>query len=263
MAKLKKLKRYQYERYAILCRLAYPNNDIEQYPLSEFGIREIFDRWGRPTVRVFWQAHKEEVIVVFRGSLSLSDWLTNLYFVPVTYQQGEVKYKIHAGYQRLLSQISCPPDRVDTIKTVEQEIIDTLTPLVEQGKRVSLTGHSSGGAMSVLLADRLERRWHGCIKRVVTFGQPSCGLWSFKRGYCLHRRTYRVVCDLDVVSFLPPLPMVYWHVGRMLWLHNEKIYENTSAVFRFSKSLLSWLMMPISYHFMRKYIRNKDLFDEH
>ncbi|MEL7442080.1 MAG: lipase, partial [Pseudomonadota bacterium] len=32
---------------------------------------------------------------------------------------------------------------------------------------------------------------------------------------------------------------------------------------RFLMSLHSWLLRPITYHYMRKYIRNKSLFDEH
>ncbi|MGU3845140.1 lipase family protein, partial [Vibrio diabolicus] len=53
-----------------------------------------------------------------------------------------------------------------------------------------------------------------------------------------------------------------WHVGKMLWLYNGRIYENTPTFIRLGRSLFSWLMRPFSYHFMSKYIRDKDFFDE-
>ncbi|NAW94296.1 lipase, partial [Vibrio sp. V42_P2S4T144] len=36
----------------------------------------------------------------------------------------------------------------------------------------------------------------------------------------------------------------------------------TPTLIRLGRSLLSWLMRPFSYHFMSKYIRDKDFFDE-
>ena len=67
---MKKLKRYQYERYAILCQLAYPDAD-EQYQkiLDPFYERQLVDKYGRMSVRILWVENKKEVIIVFRGSL--------------------------------------------------------------------------------------------------------------------------------------------------------------------------------------------------
>ncbi|WP_432463262.1 lipase family protein [Agarivorans sp. QJM3NY_33] len=262
--KLKKLKRYQYERYAVLCRLAYPSAlGKMQDQLDNYRYQEIFDRWGRSTTRVLWKPDKSEVIVVFRGSTNLLDWLVNLAFFPRRYQFEHVYYHVHWGYLQLLEQMSCDPNRGKQKCSVYQRLESVLLPLMTQGKKITLTGHSSGGAMAVLVADRLERKYPKKVKRVVTFGQPATGLWNFKRHYKLHRKTYRICCDLDIVTFLPPLPFVYWHVGRMLWLHDEKIYENTPTWYRMSKSLISWMLLPFTYHYMRKYIRNKDYFDEH
>ncbi|WP_411991457.1 lipase family protein [Agarivorans sp. DSG3-1] len=263
-AKLKKLKRYQYERYAVLCRLAYPSameGMVEQ--LDKYVYQDVFDRWGRSTTRVLWKENKDEVIVVFRGSMNIFDWLVNLAFIPKKYVAEGFQYHVHWGYLQLLEQLSCDPHRSKHQLTVYQRLESILLPLMAQGKRISLTGHSSGGCMAVLVADRLERKYPKKVKRVVTFGQPATGLWNFKKHYTLHRKTYRICCDLDVVTFLPPVPFMYWHVGRMLWLHDEKIYENTPTWYRLSKSIVSWLLLPFTYHYMRKYIRNKDYFDEH
>lgn len=285
---MKKLKRYQYERYAILCRLAYPSDfDHTQYGFDIEGRRDITDRWGRTIIRILWSEEKKEVIVVFKGSQNLWDWLLNFACFPKKLPGRRKPYHVHWGYHYLLEQNSKIEDNpyshpnlvmsttqaIDYLQAADtrhfqgesiyQQIRATLLPLILEGKRVSLTGHSSGGAMAVLTAERLGLEHPDAMKRVVTFGQPAAGFWSFKRAYSYHHCTYRICCDLDIVTFLPPIPCLHWHVGKMLWLHNEKIYDNISTPVRLYKSLLSWLLRPITYHYMHKYIRNKDYFDKH
>ncbi|WP_416307921.1 lipase family protein [Neptunicella sp. SCSIO 80796] len=261
---MKKLKRYQYERYAVLCKLAYPLVfDHVSLGFSEDGYAEIINRYGTIIARILWQHDKKEVVVVFRGSQSIADWLVNLCCLPRRKRFADIGYFVHLGYDHLLNQSTARQgQQTNPSYSVYQQIETVLAPLIAAGKRVSLTGHSSGGALAILVADRLERQFQGSIKRVVTFGQPSPGFRSFRRHYLLHMRTYRICCDLDIITFLPPLPGVFAHVGRSLWLHNERIYENIKPSVRLYKTLLSWLISPISYHYMHKYIRNKDFFDK-
>ncbi|PSW19982.1 DUF2974 domain-containing protein [Photobacterium sanctipauli] len=282
---MKPLKRYQYERYAILCNLAYPptfNHTL--YGFSKQGRHEITDRWGRTIIRILWGESKE-VVVVFKGSQSLWDWLLNLALIPQKIPCGDGYSHVHWGYNYLLDQRSKHPNiqphpsineaiQVELAQsmdrhnqspthTIYQQIESVLLPLIQSGKKISLTGHSSGGAMAVLVAHRLFQHQPDSIKRIVTFGQPATGFWNFKERYPLHQRTYRICCDLDIVTFLPPIPLMFWHVGKMLWLHDGKIYEDIPTLKRLSRSILSWVLRPISYHYMNKYIRNKDFFDKH
>lgn len=261
---MKKLKRYQYERYAVLCKLAYPLVfDHVSLGFSELGYAEIANRSGQVIARILWQQDKKEVIVVFRGSQSISDWFINFCCLPKRKRFANIRYAVHMGYDHLLNQSTTRRGQQSTERcSIYQQIEKVLDPLIASGKRISLTGHSSGGALAILVADRLERRYQGAIKRVVTFGQPSPGFRSFRKHYLLHMRTYRICCDLDIITFLPPFPGVFAHVGRSLWLHNERIYENIRPSVRLYKTLLSWIISPISYHYMNKYIRNKDFFDK-
>jgi triacylglycerol lipase len=260
---LKKLKRYQYERYAVLCKLVYPQTfDHVALGFCDDGQVAIKSRQGRVIARILWHDTKNEVTVVFRGSQVLSDWLTNVCFWPKRKRFHKTVYYIHYGYDRLLTQPTVSTSQ-DTSASIYQQIDKVLAPLIAKGKRVSLTGHSSGGAMAILTGDWLERKYPRCIKRVVTFGQPATGFRSFYKHYLLHKRTYRICCDLDIITFLPPLPGIFMHVGRNLWLHNERIYENIRPSVRLYMTLRSWLISPISYHYMHKYIRNKDFFDKH
>ncbi len=214
-------------------------------------------------IRVLWSRKKDEVVVVFKGSHSVSDWILNLALWMKDCRSIGLPYHIHAGLYYLLLQESQPARNEDKLGISVLERLETiLLPLIEQGKRVVLTGHSSGGSMACVVADYLERRAPKSIKRVVTFGQPAVGNWHFYRRYTLKHKTYRICCDIDIVTFLPPLPFIYWHVGKLLWLYNGRIYENTPTLIRLGRSLLSWLIRPFSYHLMSKYIRNKDFFDE-
>ncbi len=79
---MKRLKRYQYERYAILCRASYPVYfDHTHYGFSPHGRRDIYDRWGRCIIRVLWR-EDDDAIVVFRGSQTVWDWLLNCACTP-------------------------------------------------------------------------------------------------------------------------------------------------------------------------------------
>ena len=102
---MKKLKRYQYERYAILCQLAYPDAEEHYHQILEpFHERQLVDKYGRMSVRILWLDNKKEVIVVFRGSLGLRDWLANLVFLPWKIKQVDKTFYVHWGFSRLLAQ---------------------------------------------------------------------------------------------------------------------------------------------------------------
>lgn len=262
---MKTLKRYQYERYAVLCRLAYLRVfKHTNYGFSPSGQRIVKNAKGRTLMRILWHDDHSEVIVVIKGSHSFSDWLINF----ACWQRSCTKtlgleYSIHAGFYYLLHQESTPAHSLDKLgSNVIERLEAILIPHIINDKKITVTGHSSGGAISLVLADYFEHKYPNSIKRVVTFGQPAVGGWSFRQRYLLPKKTFRICCDIDIVTFLPPLPFLYWHTGRMLWLYNGKIHENTSTLIRFVLSLFSWVFRPFSYHLMSKYIRNKDFFDD-
>ena len=208
---MKKLKRYQYERYAILCQLAYPDAEAHyRQILKPFYERHLVDKYGRMSVRILWVDKKKEAIVVFRGSLGLKDWLANLVFLPAKIQQVDKKFYVHWGFSRLLHQpMYSSTKTIDQALPLQELLVKVLEPLQKQGKRFTFIGHSSGGAVAVLMADYFERKNAKAVKRVVTFGQPAVGSRSWYKNYLLHHKTYRICCDLDVVTFMPPFLSIF------------------------------------------------------
>lgn len=261
---MRSLKRYQYEKYAVLCSLAYPRVFKQtRYGFDPNGQRTVANRFGKTMIRILWSKENEEAVIVIKGSHSITDWLLNCALWQRSCRQFGLDYPIHAGFHYLLHQDSAPTHNKDTLGlSVFDKTIAIASTLVESGKRIAITGHSSGGALGCIIGDALEHKYPKSIKRIVTFGQPSIGGLRFRAKYQLAHKTYRICCDLDIVTFLPPIPIYYWHVGKMLWLYNGRIYENTPSIVRLGRSLVSWIIRPFSYHFMSKYIRNKDFFDE-
>ncbi|KAG2493768.1 hypothetical protein HYH03_007989 [Edaphochlamys debaryana] len=89
-------------------------------------------------------------------------------------------------------------------------------------KRLWFTGHSLGGAYSVLFAARAQRTGIP-VAGVYTFGSPRVGDGAFAAAYTnslagLGSRTYRYEVQGDVVTAIPsgfvPSPAVPTHVGR-------------------------------------------------
>jgi predicted lipase len=259
---VKQLKSYQYERYAILCQLAYQKEHLDLEAFPDFQYVDIYDRFKKSCVRLFWRDNKKEVIIVFRGSHNVQDWLLNLCCWPVKQEKGH-NGKVHWGWQKLLKQSVSLVQGEKPTKTLNEALLSILNPLVEQGKKVSCVGHSTGGCLAVLFAELFDSHHQNRIKRIVTFGQPALGTKRYIESYTLANRLYRVCCDIDLVSLMPPLPGVYRHVGKLLWLHEDKIYQSVTARERFLMTVKSWLFRPITYHFMSKYIRHKSLFDKH
>ena len=60
---MKKLKRYQYERYAVLCKLSYLRVFKQtNYGFSPTGQRVIKNKNGKILMRILWGNKSEEVV---------------------------------------------------------------------------------------------------------------------------------------------------------------------------------------------------------
>lgn len=100
-------------------------------------------------------------IVVFRGSLTLQDWLRDVYVLPLG-QSAPLKTRVghvHAGFYLGMEQMWTE-----------------LRPMLTQP--VIVTGHSLGGARACILTALMVADGSPPVRRV-TFGEPKTGLIDF------------------------------------------------------------------------------------
>ncbi len=148
---------------------------------------------------VAWDAHC--VLVGFRGTKELGDWLTDLNAF-----RAEVSYgKVHKGFLEAFNDVRTP-------------LWQLLRDAGAGSKKLWVTGHSLGGALSTIMAGEWldQLKIHG----IYTYGQPRVvnrqAMERYRQPYA--NRYFRFVNDDDIV---PKVPALLQHVGQILWFNSK------------------------------------------
>ena len=175
--------------------------------LTSSGMDEVVQQaldWGFQSCRFFsknktecFVASNEEIVVVsFRGTQQLNDWLTNLNIATKSTPHGWVHRGFYFAFQ-------------DVCSSLEAE----LGTLNAGNKKVYLTGHSLGGALATIAS----MQWLGVypIQKVLTYGQPAVGFSSLRSSIKVSYgdNFVRFVNEDDIVTRVPP---GYRHAGRLI-----------------------------------------------
>ena len=155
----------------------------------------------------------ELVVLAFRGTVSITDWLRNLKIARREVEMG----KVHGGFHEGLEAVWA--DHVEP----------TLREAADSGHKVWITGHSLGGALATLAAAWCHE-WLD-VAGVYTFGQPLVGNRSFARLFNskFHNRFHRFVNASDIVPKVPPAPL-FAHVDQRVRFDKEgDIIEESSS----------------------------------
>ncbi|MES1155832.1 MAG: lipase family protein, partial [Pseudorhodoplanes sp.] len=139
-------------------------------------------------------------ILSFAGTdpVAFANWITN-------FNLGARARDIHRGFD-------------DAVDAIWAELPAALTS-APAAQPLFITGHSLGGALAIIAAERLQRELKIDVAGVYTFGAPRVGSQSFAQSYnaCgLGDRSYRLVHGLDIVPTLPPSTLGFRHAGRMI-----------------------------------------------
>ena len=148
------------------------------------------------------KVNKDTAIVAFRGTDGLGDWFYNVSRWRTTFP-GVMKSKVHAGFLVYMESV------YDDICRVLRDLNNNTLPSC-----IHVTGHSLGGAVSVLFGAQLARHQTDITVSVVTFGSPRIGNLAFK-SWCatLHNLDVtRVYNSRDPVTWVPFFG--FYHVGR-------------------------------------------------
>jgi triacylglycerol lipase len=193
-------------------RLAYePSGTVKNVTLSWGFSRYLeFDRGEKGYMAIA----EDVVLVAFRGSESLSDWLGNLSLVGETRAYGSV----HSGF-------------LSVYREVEANVRAALSGPISESRNVWLTGHGLGGTLATFVAAELDG--HVKVTGIHTYGQPRLGDITAQAFFdTVYRdRFWRFVNNRDLITRIPPS---YRHVGRLVHFDatgNVELPETEAATF--------------------------------
>jgi predicted lipase len=146
-----------------------------------------------------------EVIVAFRGSADIPNWITNFEFVPIPYEDVTDAF-VHEGFYLAYKSVQ------DTLRSSVKALLEEHTDA-----SVVVTGHSLGGALAVLAStDFIRNNLTGTGLTLNDFGTPRVGTTVFADYvYTLSAgmNHYRVVHASDIVPHIPPSELGFTQVG--------------------------------------------------
>jgi len=191
--------------------LAYCNEDAVRDSVGQMdgGVRWIACKKTDTQCFVAW--NDKVIVVSFRGSSSLRDWITNAQFVKTTwpedYAEGDIlRHRVHKGFARAVDSV------FDRVRYAIFELHD-------KAHRIYFTGHSLGGDLAMMTALIFSWRSAFAVEGVYTYGAARWCDYLTARDYNveLKERTFRVVNSEDIVPRVPGILMGYRHVGQEVY----------------------------------------------
>jgi hypothetical protein len=207
-------------RYAEAAQSVYKHDSVQSDLVDGFTVEngwetQVFDLPGH-SGRAFLLTNHEQnrQIIASRGTATWANVKANVEYKKEMFD--DVGCHLHPGFKR------CADETWAVVK-----------PRLIKNYWLSMTGHSLGGAIAVIVG-MLAKRDGFTVSKVVTFGQPKVTnykgavRWDTDNDFPLTR----VVHSSDSVPLVPP-PMTpkaikhgtYWHFGTELWFDNTGSQE--------------------------------------
>ncbi|KAG1690057.1 hypothetical protein DVH05_028395 [Phytophthora capsici] len=158
----------------------------------------------------------DALIVAFRGSMDVTNWLDNLTFLKRRAYKEFPGVLVHQGFYW-------------AYRSVALQVVDTLQKLRKEHPQATLmvAGHSLGGAVAAICAFELEYVEKMPVGALYTFGQPRVGNTNFSgRLRNASMEVYRLTHFQDTVPHLPPTWTGFEHTSE------EIFYDEFSASYR-------------------------------
>jgi hypothetical protein len=140
------------------------------------------------------------IIVSIRGTLIPEEWLRNFTAIPTDYSFLPHFGTVHLGFRLVYASVRA---------SLEQGLA-----AVPGNTRVTVLGHSLGGAMATLAGPDIKRNLNQENVDVCTFGGPRVGKADFRGKFDAEiARCYRVTNQFDIVPQVPTIVTGWMHVG--------------------------------------------------
>ena len=154
---------------------------------------------------------RSQIVVSFRGSYNIPNWISNLTFKKVGLKWAGVPsdVEVHQGF-------------LEEYETMQEDVNMWVAEAVKDCPNCTLhvTGHSLGGAEAVLCVTDL--RLQGYKPEMWNFGLPRVGDKTFAEWFdnttkANNQTVYRMVERYDVVPHLPLRAMGFHHIATEVW----------------------------------------------
>lgn len=224
----------QFTRYAQWAAAAYCSNNLDStgdaitcaddycpevdssttVSLSEFNESNDF---GDTAGFVAADKTNEQIVVAFRGSSSISNWIANLDFVLTDASSLCDGCEAHMGF------LECWETVADSITFQVESAMQTYS-----GYTLVVTGHSLGGAIAAIGATALRNA--GYTLDLYTFGQPRIGNLALAT-YLTEQGNNRITHLNDIVPRLPPILLGFHHSSPEYWITSgDDVMVTTSDI---------------------------------
>jgi triacylglycerol lipase len=215
--------------------LAYYKKEEMQRVLKAWGFTH-FRFFDKNPVQAFLAADAEKIIVAFRGSDSLKDWLNNF---DLDLIGGPFGGKVHEGFSDGLSliwkDIQLTIDALKPKTRVTKTAMDQNEIQVEKAPSVWFTGHSLGAAFATLATARFREK-DVPIHGLYTYGSPRIGdrIFSDRFNADFRSKMFRFVNKNDLVTRVPIRALFYSHVGQLFYFDDKNdLHTDPSFWYRF------------------------------
>ena len=208
--------------FADCARLAYePESIIQQVMQNELGFKHFhffanLNLGKKTSTEAFIASNEEMIIVAFRGTQEITDFLTDATF---KLEDGPVG-QVHRGFKRGLNEV-WDNDDVSMKSYLER--------CQDNNQSIWFCGHSLGAALATLAAANYALKDNvsnaSSIKGIYTIGQSRVGNSTFATAFdaILATKCFRIVNNSDAVPMLPPLGLLlkYKHVGQLCYIDSD------------------------------------------
>jgi triacylglycerol lipase len=148
------------------------------------------------------KSNANEIFIVFRGTepTELKDILADLKAWP---KQAREKGLVHLGFAQAIDKVY---DGI--VQWIAEQKLD-------DGYKITCTGHSLGAALATICASRLDAH------ELYTFGSPRVGNGAFVKEMKNDRiKHWRFVNNNDIVTKVP-LPIIFRHSGEIVYINHH------------------------------------------
>ncbi|OAB46746.1 lipase family protein [Paenibacillus antarcticus] len=162
-----------------------PLNYTVNHTIQAKSFSNVWERFG------FILESSEEIIIAFRGTMSTTNWISNIIASQRNFKYIKEDCLTHRGF-------------TDIYSSTRLEIISALTKL-SPDKTLYITGHSLGAALATLCAIDIAANTHYLSPKLFTYASPRVGDPDFTSAFTKYVQTsYRIANPFDVVTHAPP-----------------------------------------------------------